>query len=232
MPKFYENLLNSLKKKYSAASYFLLLFFTSSCSNYHYMDLSNPLAQYEIDSLYIPMFYNHSSLPNLSAEFTKEFYRTMTKFSDLKVYSGGKKNADAYLIGIISSPERQIFAKKTGSSRLVKGVAEDNIGRNRDNFKIPGSTAIALTVRVILIKNPTEADISLLQSSFGEQLPKGSQIVINDRINVRKAFFREIYDQNNVVVNYTQNRGQELRAASNMAQEAATAFKDMILYAF
>ncbi len=76
----------------------------ASCAGYRFQEKNNPFAQYGVKSISVPMFYNHSLFPNISAPMTKEVYQMLSSFSGLKL-SSGHEEADAVLVGIITSPE-------------------------------------------------------------------------------------------------------------------------------
>ena len=85
---------------------FLILFVITGCSGYRFSQQENPLSQYGIQSLSVPMFYNYSNLSEVHTDFTRETYRLLTGFSGLKLNNGYNKNSDAVLIGILKSPEK------------------------------------------------------------------------------------------------------------------------------
>jgi hypothetical protein len=210
--------------------FLFLLIFLSSCAGYRFQESKNPFAQYGIDSISIPMFYNHSNLTNISSPMTNEIYIMMTKFKDLKVKSGYKK-ADAVLIGIITS-NRKLSQSRTGSNlRSVKNAADELIGDNRGDFYIPSNTTVSAKLRLILIKNPSDKEIKLMKSSLGKFVVS-SKVIFNESIRVDQTFTRELYTDASVVVVNTQNRSAVKKSIDDMAKSAAQNFKDMIIYAF
>ena len=68
-----------------------------SCAWYKFRVVDNPLAQYNIHTLSIPMFFNRSALPNLAGPLTKEISLLMTEFPHLRVYPGTGEKTDAIL---------------------------------------------------------------------------------------------------------------------------------------
>lgn len=103
--------------------YLWLLCFLLGCSGYRFTQQDNPLSQYGIESLSVPMFYNYSNQPHVSGDFTRETYRLLTSFSGLRLVSGYSAATDAVLIGIIKSPEKIIQTLQATSLRDSKSVA-------------------------------------------------------------------------------------------------------------
>ena len=211
---------------------FLLIFILglSSCAGYRYQEQNNPFAQYGIESISVPMFYNKSNHSNISSAMTKEIYLMLTRFKGLKVYSGNKE-ADAVLIGIVDSQNRISQTRRGGNLRSVENAAGEIIGENRGDFYIPSQTDVSAQLRIILIKKPSKKDIQLMQSSLGKFVAN-SRIIFNETINLNQSFTREIYDDESVSVINTQNRSALKKSIRSMASNAAQNFKDMIIYAF
>src|SRR3989338_9617244 len=145
-------------------SFFLI--FLLYCTGYRLSDRSNPFKQYGIKTLHIPLFYNHSNLPNLSGDFTQEVYTLLSEFKDLRLVNSPKR-ADAVLVGIIRSADSLKDTRLNKSYRTAKNTAPEAVGTDRRNFTIPASTQLRLGLHVVIIKNPTEAEIKILQSELG-----------------------------------------------------------------
>lgn len=209
---------------------FLSLLF--SCSGYRFTQQENPLSQYGIQSLSIPMFYNYSNLSEVSADFTRETYRLLTSFTGLKLISGYSEKSDAVLIGIIHSPEKITLTKKTGTLVVAEDKSPHAVGGSRSNFYIPATTEMLLSLQVIVIKKPTEEELALLRSGIGAQIKSTSKIIFNESLSIRSRFTREIFDGEGVSANATQNAGLQRKTLKNMATDAATQVRDMVLYAF
>jgi hypothetical protein len=210
----------------------LSLFF--GCSGYRFSHQENPLKQYGIQSLAVPMFYNFSNIPDVSGEFSRETYKLLTGFSGLKLVSGYSESADAVLIGIIRSEESLTKTLTPLNLRVAKNQAPNSVGDKRQNFYIPGTSILTLTLQVIVIKKPTEEELALLRSGIGEQVisdPK-SRIIFNERLPLRGQFAREIFDNAGTSVVATQNAGVQRRTIRTLAETAAVSVRDMILYAF
>jgi hypothetical protein len=217
----------------------LFLLVLSGCSGYRFSQQENPLSQYGIQSLSVPMFYNYSNLPELHADFTRETYRMLTGFSGLRLNSGYNKNADAVMIGILKTPEKVADTLRPSSVRVAQLKAENAIGNQRQKFYIPGTTDIAVYLHVILIKRPTEEELALLKSGIGDQIKSTSKIIFNELIPLRIMYTREILDisEGGVITNgtqvvATQNAGVQRKVLKNLSEQAAANVRDMILYAF
>lgn len=221
--------------------FLILILITISCSGYRYTQQDNPLTQYGINSLSIPMFHNYSNQPNVSGRFTRETYRLLTGFSGLKLSSGFNPNADALLIGIIKSPEKVSETLNAGSPRVAqdrssKALESARPGVTRPKFSIPGTTEALLFVQVIVIKKPTEEELALLKSGIGDVVKLTSRVIFNETLPIRAQYTREIFDNNDVTdaisVTATQNEGVRRKTLDAMAEQTALNIRDMILYAF
>jgi hypothetical protein len=204
----------------------------SGCSGYRYTQTSNPLQQYGVNSLSVPMFYNFSSVPEVSSNFTRETYKLLSGFGGLKLHSGWSKKSDAVLIGIVRSEERMSEVLQPQNLRVAQGAAEKKIGDQRLEFYVPGSTRTHLSLQVVVVKRPTAEELALLQSDIGEKVLPQGKILFNERFSLDTAFNREIFDGEATSVVGTQNAGALRRAKDTLAQRAAEQIRDMILYAF
>jgi hypothetical protein len=216
---------------------FLLVLF--GCSGYRFTQQENPLSQYGIQSLSVPMFYNYSNTPEVHVDFTRETYRMLTAFSGLKLNSGYNQTADALMIGIIKSPEKVSDTLKPTALRVAQTKTPEAIGNQRQKFYIPATTDVSLYLHVIVIKKPTEEELALLKSGIGDQIKSTSKVIFNEMIPLRMVYTREVLDvrENSVQTNgtqvvATQNAGVQRKVLKNLAEQAAINVRDMILYAF
>jgi hypothetical protein len=210
----------------------LILFILMGCSGYRFSQNDNPLSQFGIQTLSVPMFYNYSNFSEIHTDFTRETYRLLTGFSGLKLSSGYSRDSDAVLIGIIKSPEKVADSVRASNLRLAQDKAKNAIGGSRQNFYIPGTSDVSLFLHVIVIKRPTEEEIALLKSGIGDQIKSTSKIIFNDLIPLRAQYTREILDNQGVQVVGTQNAGVQRKTLKGLAEQAAINVRDMILYAF
>lgn len=210
----------------------LLLLLIWGCSGYRYGHPDNPLSQYGITSLSVPMFYNYSNLPAVAPEFTQQAYRQLMNFSGVKLTNGYSNSTDAVLLGIIRSPEKMSETLRAGSIRVAKSRASQAIGGKRQDFYIPGSTSIRLYLQVVIIRKPTEEELTLFQSELSPQIPVSSRVILNEVFPVSESFVREVMDRDGVQVVATQNSGIQRKKIKSMAESAAETIRDLILYAF
>lgn len=209
-----------------------LLFLLSACSGYRFSQQDNPLSQYGIQSLSVPMFYNYSNMSEVHADFTRETYRLLTSFSGLKLINGYKKNADAVMIGIIKSPEKIAETIRPSNPRVAQGKAKESIGTKRERFYIPGTSDVQLFLQIIVIKKPTEEELALLKSGIGDQIKMTSKVIFNELIPLRIQYTREVMDGAGTQIIATQNLGVQRKIVKNLSEQAANSVRDMILYAF
>lgn len=212
--------------------FLLVLLLLTGCSGYRFTQQENPLSQYGIQSLSVPMFYNYSSLPDLSADFTRETYSLLTGFSGLRLKSGYHPESDAVMIGIIKSPDKLAETLRRGSSRVAKEATPNSLGEERRNFSVPGTTLMQLSIQVIVIKKPTEEELALLKSGIGDKVKLTSRVIFNELIPLNTQFTREYLDDAGVQVVGTQNAGVQRKTVDSLSRQAAISIRDMILYAF
>lgn len=210
---------------------FLILFVITGCSGYRFSQQENPLSQYGIQSLSVPMFYNYSNLSEIHTDFTRETYRLLTGFSGLKLNNGYNKNSDAVLIGILKSPEKVAETVRPTNLRVAQEKAKNAVA-GRENFYIPGTSDVSVYLHVIVIKKPTEEEIALLKSGIGDQVKSTSRIIFNELIPLRIQYTREVLDNEGTQIIATQNLGVQRKSLKTLAENAAINVRDMILYAF
>jgi hypothetical protein len=213
--------------------FIVILLLACACSGYRFTQQDNPLAQYGVKTLSVPMFYNYSNFSEVSGHFTKEVFRLLTGYSGLKLKSGYHQDTDAVLIGIIKSPEKMMDSLAPGNLRVAQLRASEAIGEKRQNFYIPGTSEIRLSLQVILIKKPTDEELTLLRSGLSDKVRLTSKIIFNETLPLKSQFTREVFDKNEgVEVTGTQNGGIQRKVVRGLAEQAALSVRDMILYAF
>jgi glucose-6-phosphate-specific signal transduction histidine kinase len=116
--------------------------------------------------------------------------------------------------------------------RVAQDKAGKAIGTEREDFYIPGTTDVQLLLQIIVIKKPTEEELSLLKSGLGDKVKLTSRIIFNETLPLRSTFTREIFDEEAVNITATQNAGIQRKVVKTMAEQAAISVRDMILYAF
>lgn len=210
----------------------LILLVLFGCSGYRFSQQENPLSQYGIHSLSVPMFYNYSNLSEIQGDFTRETYRLLTGFSGLKLVSGYQSNTDAVLVGIIKTPEKVADTLRPLNLRVAQDKVPNATGTKRQRFYIPGTSDVQLFLQVIVIKKPTEEELALLKSGIGDKLTANSRIIFNEYLPLRTQYTREVIDNEGTQVIATQNAGAQRKTLKNLAEQAAINVRDMILYAF
>jgi hypothetical protein len=213
----------------------LVLFFANGCSGYHFNTNNNPLVGYDIKSISVPMFINHSVFPQLAAPMTKEIILALTSYSGLRVLSGDNDNADAVLIGILESADHYNAAVKTSQSIFTEDELLKSIG-GRSPFYYPTQTSYAFALRVILIKRPSPQELALLTSDIGQLVKLHPKIVLQDTLKLSGSFSRVIAATNSVTapgeVNFVKNNGILVKSLQDTCYQAAQSFKQVILNAF
>jgi hypothetical protein len=212
--------------------FLFIILIISGCSGYRYSQQENPLAQYGINSLSLPMFYNYSNRPELSQHFTRETYRLLSSFPGLKLRGGYNPASDAVMIGIIKTPEKIAETLRASTPRLARERSGNAIGDKRLEFNVPGTTDLNLLLHVIVIKKPTEQELALVRSGIGDKVGLSSKIIFNEILPLRGQFTREVFDNESVSIIGTQNAGVERKVVLSLSEQAAASIRDMILYAY
>ena len=208
-----------------------LLATLTSCAGYRFQTKTNPFAQYGIKSIAVPMFYNKSNFADVSGPFTKEIYKTLLDFKNLKL-SEGPERSDAVLIGILESRAKKkesITVKNIKKAKTIFG--DDSLGEERQDFIVPTVNQMGLQLRVVVIKHPTPTEIKFFQTQFSKKV-LSSKVIFNETINLRRDYNLKQLRDGGINVLGSQNRGVEKQQIQLMAEGAAQSFKDMILYAF
>lgn len=179
------------------------------------------------------MFFNFSNQPEVSNNFTRETYRLLSSYRGLKLKSGYHQGSDAVLIGIIKTPQKIQDTLVPSNFIVAQDKAGNAIGDQRQNFYIPGTTDVNLSLQIIVIKKPTEEELTLLKSGLGDKVRLTSRIIFNETLPLRSTYTREIFDKDaGVDVTATQNAGIQRKVIKSLAEQAAISVRDMILYAF
>lgn len=213
----------------------LVLYFVTACSGYHFNTNNNPLVGYDIKSISVPMFINHSIFPQLAAPMTKEIILALNSYNGLRVLSGDDENADAVLIGILESQDHNNAAIKTSQSLFTENEVLKSIG-NRSPFYYPTQTSYTFSLRVILIKRPSAQELALITSDMGQFMKLHPKIVLQDQLNLNGSFSRVIAGTNSSnapgEVNFVKNNGILVKSLQDTCNQAAQSFKQVILNAF
>lgn len=211
---------------------FCFCFFLTSCAGYKAVERGNPLSQYGVKSVSIPMFFNKSALAGAASSFTSSFITLMSSYPGLKVETGFSKDNDAVLIGVVESQKTYASTVVNAQQRTVSSVAPNSLGNKRNDFYVPATSRVELRVRIMLLKKPTEAELQLLRTKYASKLRGNRKIIFNEVVTVNDTFNREIFDDKAGQVNFTQNYGILHRSIEKLAKQAAVNFEESILYAF
>ena len=213
----------------------LVLISAISCSGYHFNTNNNPLVGYDIRTIAVPMFVNHSVLPQLAAPMTREIILALNDYNGLKVVSGDNESADAVLIGILESRDHYNEVVKTTQSLFPADDISKSIG-NRSPFYYPVQTSYNFSLRIILIKRPTAQELTLLTSDIGQMIKVHPKIVLEDNILLSGSFLRVVSPTNTAnapgEVNFVKNKGIFDKSLQGTCVQAAQTFKQVILNAF
>ena len=207
------------------------LFLFSSCAGYRFQHRDNPFKQYGIKSVSVPMFYNQTPLANVSGVFTKEIFKMLTTFDNLKVV-GGNKKSDATIIGIIQSEGRVIDTIIPSAPRSIRNIDDKDLTNSRSEFYIPSASTVQIVLRIIVIKDPTVQEIEFLKSDMSKQDFVSSKIIFSELVPLSSAFTREVVTGKNGEVIHTQNSGALKKTIISLSKSASETFREMILYAF
>lgn len=227
---------------------FLSIFFYS-CSSYNLTRRVNPFKKYGVRSISVPMFYNQTNLSNVTHHFTRHFTHLLYELKDIDVKSSTDKKVDAYLIGILKSPNKLVntlVADKVVDVASVAPVSVTNeLNSTTRNALVPSESKMNLTLEVYLIRR-TELTKGMVYQIRANNFPnlaeKNDAIILKEIIPISRNFEREIFDkvkdgsnnilEDNSIVNSTQNRGILEKTIAEEAKKAADRFKNIIFYAF
>lgn len=191
---------------------------------------------YDIKSVAVPMFINRSVLPQLTAPMTKEIILALNNYSGLKVHSGNEADADAVLIGIIESSDHYNEVVTTTQTLFTEGDITKTIGQ-RSPFYYPVQTTYNFTLKIMLIKRPSESELALFTSDLGKMIKLHPKIVLEDSINLTGSFARVanpiiggVTDSGEV--NFVKNKGIFDKSLQDTCFQAGQTFKQVVLNAF
>lgn len=215
----------------------VMALFLSACAGYRPTLRNNPLEVYGIRSISIPQFANHSIIPGISGPMTAKFHEMMSSFGDLRVISGENLQADAIMLGIVSTKQHYLQTFRKAGTVYVDSTAElkESIG-SRGGFYAPSRINYQVSLRIIIIRNPTTEELYLARSSLGENLIPGPKVIINEVIALNSDFSTSLLPNRNLdeggLTNFTNSKGIFRDGLTALAENAAQSFRGTILYAF
>lgn len=177
------------------------------------------------------MFYNKSNFADVSGPFTREIYKTLLEFKNLRLSEPTEKS-DAVLIGVLESrPKKKESIKNINSKRAESTFGDGVLGDDRQDFLVPSVNQLNLRLRIIVVKHPTPAEIKFFQTQLSKQV-LSSKVIFNESIKLQRNYLLKELRDDGIKVLGSQNRGVEKQQMQILAEAAASSFKDMILYAF
>jgi hypothetical protein len=218
----------------------ILFVFLVSCSGYRLKRGENSLFYNEgIRSLAIPMFINQTMYPHVAGALTIETSKVLASVSGLTIFSGESDNADAILVGVVSSPLREAESIRTDAIKATEGTLDGSLG-NRSGFFVPTSSRYKISVRYFLIKSPSSYELELLKSKVAGRLEQNlmvnPKVVFNQTFNYEGSFNREIATNDGPdsggVVNYTKTKKFFEQSLNSIAKGAARDLRELILNVF
>jgi hypothetical protein len=222
-----------LKKGFfKRVEFFFILIFLVSCSGYRIQNKDNPLERYDIRTLRVPVFYNESALNFASGPFTSEFRRLLLDYPGLRISNSEFEKVDAVLIGIIQSNKNINQTIRNSALRVANPGSRTEGDIPRRSFYVPASSQVHLQLRLVLIKNPSDKELKLIQSGLLNGIRWDNRILLDETLNLTGGFTREFYEGEASSVLYTQNEGALNKTVTQMASQAVDQFRDTILYAF
>lgn len=225
--------MKSIKSKITL--FFLSLVFLQGCSGYHVNKRSNPFAGYGIKHITIPMFYNRSNIPAVAAPFTKEFSSVISTFPDIRVSAGNHKMADAVMIGVIDSSQYINDTIVNTSTLFLTGDLAKSI-ENRNPFYIATTSTYALSLRVFIIRRPTQQEIEVISGNLGDYIKAHSKIVFDETYQLTGSVQRVLEgsqtSDSGGVVNFTRNLEVSKKSIRALAKSTANNFREVVLNAF
>jgi hypothetical protein len=219
--------------------YFLLMLILTSCAGYNFNTTSNPLINYNIRTLSVPMFVNRTNIAGLAPLMTKEIILALNDYSGLKIYGGDKEDTDAVLIGVLESEDSIHATFKTGQVLFTDNDAgvKQSV-KNRPAFYYPASTNYSFTVYFYLIKRPTETDI---KNVLNNQLPIpitaiNPKVVLAESLSASGSYSRVVSNStignSGASVNFVKNKGIEHKSLEDVCYQTAVNFKQVVFNAF
>ena len=217
--------------------YFIIpiLLLLNSCAGYNFHYQSNPFLSYGINSISVPAFLNKSLVPNISAIMTEQISGIISKETTIRLYNGNSSKSDATLVGIISSNTKRNEFFRTDTTTLIDESFSPEL-KNRREFYAPSVTSYQVTLNLVLIKNPSAEDMTLINSDFKKYLDNHPRVVFTKSIALTGSFTRVIAPSDSPddggAVNSTKNREVFNKSVESLAVTAGSSFRETVLNAF
>ena len=224
---------NPMKRLFILLSLLLLV---GGCAGYNFVGPKNPFAQYGVQSITVPMFVNHSAITGVTGVLTKEIRLRLQRYSGLKVSSGESSSTDAVLVGIIDSADSRYQVFTPAARKFTESELASSLGA-RSQFYVPTSTNYQFSLKLVLIKRPSEADLEFLsQGQLSPLLSRHPRVIFSQELNLTSSFTRYLEGNVNVdsagVVNYTKSQGVFESSLDALAKSAANQFETVVIHVF
>ncbi len=213
-------------------SLFTLLLALASCGGYRVRSKGNPFSEHGIKSVAIPMFVNQSVFPKANVPFTREIKALLATYPELSISTRPSEHVDAILIGVVSSENRYSEAITTTATNFQDGA---NIG-NRAGFYVPTASQFRISVRLMLIKDPSIEDQKLMKSDLGKFMENHPKVVFSRTFGYTASFNREARQTNTSdsggIVNYTNTRRYLDQTLQSLAKSNARELEELVINVF
>jgi len=204
----------------------------SSCGGYRVRKKGNPFAEHGIKSVAIPMFVNQSVYPKANVPFTREVKAMLATYPGLSISTTPSRSVDALLIGVVSSQNRYTEAYKTTARNFQNG---STIG-NRAGFYVPTASQFKISVRIVLIKDPTLEEQKMIKSKLGEYMAAHPKVVFSRTFNYTGSFNRDARptdtSDSGGIVNYTNTRRYFDQTLNALAKSNAQNLEELVINVF
>ncbi len=217
-------------------SLLITLLLVSGCAGYNFVGAKNPFASYGVNSITVPMFVNHSAITGVSGAMTKEIRLRLQRYSGLDVRSGENEDTDAVLVGIINSADSRYQVFTPSARKFTESELADSLG-SRSQFYVPTSSEYKLSLRLVLIKRPSAADIDFLSTGqFSPLISRHPRVIFSQTLDLTGGFTRYLEGNLSVdsagVVNYTKTQGVFDSSLLSLAKSAADQFETVVIHVF
>ncbi|EQC51454.1 hypothetical protein [Bacteriovorax sp. DB6_IX] len=203
-----------------------------SCAGYKVRHNTNPFASQGVNSVAIPMFINKTSLPVVTAAYTKAIHEVLSNYPDLRVNSGELENEDAVVLGVV----KRVHDKEisfTGST-LMNNSQLSEIG-DRNAFYLPTTGTYDLRVELYILKRPTKEEIDFFVNYFKFSKSAFPRTIFSKTFGVSGSYniSNEIGDIDSAApVRGTQTRGNMVKALSDSSVALANEFREVLSNAY
>lgn len=204
----------------------------SSCGGYRVRRKGNPFAEHGVKSVAIPMFVNESVYPKANVPFTREIKAMLATYPGLSISTKPSRGVDAVLIGVVSSQNRYAEAYQTTARNFQNG---STIG-NRAGFYVPTASKFKITVRLVLIKDPTLEEQKMIKSKIGEYMGNHPKVIFSRTFLYTGSFNRDARptdtSDSGGIVNYTNTRRYFDQTLESLAQANARDLEQLVINVF